>query len=350
MTTAAHRPSEPLTPDACLALIREHDIHVDQPVVVPLGGGVSNTVFAVGGGGRRVVVKQSLERLRVTEEWRAPLGRVLTEAAALDLAHSVTPQHVPTVLFVDPTRYVLALAGAPAEWRDWKSCLLTGQVDSWVAQQLGGALAAWHNATREGALLQPRFFDSEPFELLRVDPYYRTVARKRPDLSGPLHDLIDQMNSRRQCLVHGDFSPKNVLVDDLRKACWVIDFEVAHYGDPAFDVSFLLAHLLLKSLHKPEHRQAYDKCASMFVSAYADQTSTALAPELPYVMRHVGALLAARALGKSPAEYLSGDQAQSMDASTRGAACVDRVRGSPGPLSGQVNAGNHVAADGERRP
>lgn len=64
MTTAAYHPPEPLTPDACLTLIREHDINLDQPVVAPLGGGVSNTVFAVGGGGPPARARRAVRRRR----------------------------------------------------------------------------------------------------------------------------------------------------------------------------------------------------------------------------------------------------------------------------------------------
>lgn len=310
MTEVAPVPPEQLTPERCIALLREHEIALDRPAVLALGGGVSNIVLGVSDGDRRIVVKQSLERLRVTEDWRAPLGRVLTEAAALELAHGLTPEQVPGVLFVDAGQYVLALRGAPAEWRDWKSCLLAGQVDSRKGHQLGDTLATWHNATLGGALLPERFFDTEPFELLRVDPYYRTVARKSPELRPQLDDLIDQMRRRRACLVHGDFSPKNVLVDPRGEGCWIIDFEVAHYGDPAFDLSFLLTHLLLKSLHRPANRDGYDLCAHTFVAAYTAAIAPPLAPDMPYVMRHVGGLLAARVLGKSPAEYLDDAQAQ----------------------------------------
>lgn len=126
-----------------------------------------------------------------------------------------------------------------------------------------------------------------------------------PDLARPLNLLIDTMAGRRQCLVHGDFSPKNVLVGLPERRFWIIDFEVAHYGDPAFDIAFLLTHLLLKSLHRPADQAAYDRCVRAFLSAYTAAITSALEPDMGYVFRHVGGLLTARVIGKLPAEYLT---------------------------------------------
>ena len=48
--------------------------------VEELTGGVACAVFAVHGEGKRVVVKQALERFRVADEWLVPPERALTEA------------------------------------------------------------------------------------------------------------------------------------------------------------------------------------------------------------------------------------------------------------------------------
>jgi hypothetical protein len=185
--------------------------------------------------------------------------------------------------------------------------LLSGSVDPAVATRLGSLLSTWHNATFQGHLLSRRFYDPEPFEALRADPYYRTAARRLPRQSKIVLGYVDRMLARRLCLVHGDFSPKNVLVGE-GSDLWVIDFEVAHLGDPAFDLAFLLCHLLLKSVHRPELASAYDRCAGCFVSAYEAGVRAELAPSWPYVLGHVGCLLLSRVDGKSPAEYLSADE------------------------------------------
>lgn len=278
--------------DAADYLVRRGVIDGPAPVE-SLGGGVSNVVFAVGD---RVVLKQSLPRLRVAEEWLAKQERALTEAAALRVAGDLAPGSVPGVLDVDPDEFTLTIERAPAGWHTWKDDLLAGRADAGVAAELGRLLGIWHRGTKG----MERFDDPEAFEQLRVDPYYRTIHERHPDLANPIGRCIETMASRRACLVHGDYSPKNVMVGP-RGGVWVLDFEVAHLGDPAFDVAFMLNHLLLKTIHRPGDGAAYRACADAFVSAYGEQPDE-------YVLAHLGCLLLARVDGKSPAEYLTDDE------------------------------------------
>ena len=273
----------------------------------PLGGGVSNVVIAVGEGPGSMVVKQALAHLRVADVWPAPRDRAIAEAEALDLVGQLTPGAVPLVLDRDPERCALVVERAPVDWKDWKSLLLAGTVDEEVAARLGALLSRWHNATLHGQLLSTRLEQAERFEALRVDPYYRTVASRRPEIADAVLGYVDRMASRRLCLVHGDFSPKNVLVD-RGPNLWVIDFEVAHFGDPAFDPAFLLTHLMLKAVHRPGSAAAYDRCALVFGSEYEAGVLPELSPSWEYVMGHVACLMLARVDGKSPAEYLTADE------------------------------------------
>lgn len=272
-------------------------------VAVALGGGVSNIVLSVTDGAGGVVVKQSLPRLRVRDEWCAPRERVLTEADALVLAGTLTPGSVPRVLDRDATRNIIVLERAPAGWTDWKSMLLAGVVDPPVAERLALVLASWHAGT-SAVELPERFAGTLAFEQLRVSPYYRAVAARLPDVKTPVGAYIEAMARRRICLVHGDFSPKNVLVGN-NGAMWVLDFEVAHLGDPAFDLAFLLCHLTLKALHVPAAADGLDECAKRFAASYENAVPGPLRPTWSYVLGHVGCLLLARVDGKSPAEYLT---------------------------------------------
>lgn len=268
-----------------------------------LAGGVSNVVLAVHADGLDAVVKQSLPRLRVAEEWLAKRERVLTEAAALELAAALTPSEVPRVLAVDAERCAIVIDRAPADWRPWKDALLAGETDAGVAARLGSVLATWHRETAEDAEIAGRFADHEAFDQLRVDPYHRAVMQRWPRLARPVGAYVEQLAGARVCLVHGDFSPKNVLVGD--DGLWVIDFEVAHVGDPVFDLAFMLNHLLLKTVHRPDAAVAYRACGAAFLDAYGSRASRALAFDPAYLWGQVGCLLVARVDGKSPAEYLT---------------------------------------------
>jgi 5-methylthioribose kinase len=278
-------------------------IRPDEPIdVVELGGGVSNVVLSVRTTERTVVVKQSLARLRVADEWLAKRERIITEAEALHLANRLTPGAVPEVIDLDAEGLTLTMASAPQEWRNWKDCLLRGDAEPIVARGLGRVLATWHRETAGNTEVSTRFGDLEAFDQLRVDPYYRTVMRRRPALAEAIGRYADRMLVNRRCLVHGDYSPKNVLVG--KEHCWVLDFEVAHYGDPAFDLAFMLNHLMLKTIHRPQTAADYERCARAFWGEYRATVPAELVEE-PYVLGHTGCLMLARVDGKSPAEYLT---------------------------------------------
>ncbi|MDQ3876713.1 MAG: phosphotransferase [Actinomycetota bacterium] len=270
---------------------------------VELGGGVSNVVLLVRAPALGCVVKQSLPRLRVDDEWLAKRERAINEANALRVANRLSPGLVPDVLDLDEIACALVIEAAPAAWREWKRVLLNGEAEPGTAKQLGAVLGTWHRETWDDDAIARRFDDMEAFDQLRIDPYYRTVVRRHPDLARPVLAYVDRMLSTRRCLVHGDYSPKNVLVG--KGGLWVIDFEVAHFGDPVFDIAFMVNHLMLKGVHRPDSDERYRRCARAFWSAYREEVDDALAPPMRYLLGHVGCLMLARVAGKSPAEYLS---------------------------------------------
>ncbi|MGW7574951.1 phosphotransferase family protein [Streptomyces sp. NPDC054765] len=291
-----------LTPDSVIDYLVHRGIlpQGNTATARPLLGGVSNEVIAVSGEGIDVVVKQALSQLRVEQEWLADPTRILVEADALRLAGQYVPEAVPAVVDTDPRQLTLTVARAPRHWADWKTHLLQGTAEPAVARLLGSALAGWHSATAARDDLSERFGTSH-FEQLRIGPYYQAAAARHPDLAATVNEFARALLADRTCLVHGDFSPKNIVTDG--RSAWVLDWEVAHYGSPVFDLAFLHTHLLLKAVHQPAHAAAYEQCARAFGTSYAQ--STRLPPLQPaQLVGHVGCLLLARADGKSPAEYL----------------------------------------------
>lgn len=267
-----------------------------------LGGGVSNVVIAASAGDRQLVVKQALARLRVADEWLAPTHRAVTEVAALRWAAALTPEHVPPVLDVDPDACALVIPAAPTDWRDWKGLLLGGEVDTALAAALGRLLGEWHTDPTATRYAESAFADRDAFVQLRIDPFYRTVAVRRRDLAPLLDHCAAATLAVRRSFVHGDFSPKNVLVGP--DGFWVIDFEVAHFGDPAFDVAFMLNHLLLKSVHLPAASRRLAEAAGAFLDGYTAQAGGTGA----HLSAQLGCLQLARVHGKSPVDYLSADE------------------------------------------
>ncbi len=269
--------------------------------VEELSGGVSGTVLAVRGPGVALVVKQALPRLRVAEEWNAPARRTSTEAAALRLAARLIPGHVPPVVDSDEQTHVLVMQHAPRGWRNWQAEMLAGRVHAGSGSWAGDTLGRLHAATAGDEEVASAFGDYEAFTQLRLEPYYGTAMARLPQLAPALAPLVEELRDARICLVHGDYAPKNMLLG--RDGSWLLDAEVAHVGNPVFDLAFFLAFALLTAVQKPELAAACSRLAENFSAAYARRAG-AVAPSAPSISAHTGAMVLARTDGRSPAAFL----------------------------------------------
>ena len=113
---------------------------------------------------------------------------------------------------------------------------------------------------------------------------------------------VDRILGVDRTLVHGDYSPKNVLVDPSGDGVpWILDFEVAHWGDPSFDTGFMLNHLFIKSIYNHDRQEAYLDAADAFWEAYTAGVPWDIEAE---TIAELGVLMLARVDGKSPVEYV----------------------------------------------
>ncbi|HWE35086.1 MAG TPA: phosphotransferase [Isosphaeraceae bacterium] len=271
-----------------------------------MGGGVSNVVLRVEVEGEPpFVVKQARERLRTEMLWVSRLDRIWHETAALELLAGLLPTGaVPRVLFEERDDFLFAMEHAPAGAVPWKQELLDGRADPEVARRAGAILGAMHAATAgQPALAAAPLSETDLFDQLRIDPYYRTAARAHPDLATTLDALIASMAVPGPTFVHADFSPKNILVHD--DGLMVVDFETAHAGDPAFDLGFFTSHLILKALRAGPGVGSYLDLARAFLDSYRDRSCAGIGDDLERrSVRHAAACVLARVDGKSPVEYL----------------------------------------------
>ena len=270
---------------------------------VELGGGVSNTVLLIQCGDARFILKQSLAKLRVEQDWFSDRSRIFRESSAMrQLAEMLTPGSLPDILFEDRENFLFAMTAALPTAVPWKDALLAGQIDAGVAAAVGDLLGAMIAGTWNHSTLKAEFGDQTIFDELRLDPYYRTTANRHPDLAPHFQNVIDESRGCAVSLVHGDWSPKNFLVSE--RQVMAIDFEVVHFGDPSFDAAFFLNHLLLKSFRKPEWTARYAEAALQFWQAVSDRVPSQQNWFEPATIGHLGCLLLARIDGKSPAEYI----------------------------------------------
>ena len=291
----------------------------ERIVVRELSGGVSNVVLLIERpDGQRLVLKQALPRLRVEQEWLCSIERIWREVAVLRLCGELLrgetrggiEVRVPAVLMEDRENYCFAMTAAPAEHKTWKDLLLAGRADPAIAESCGRLLGRLHGRSWNDQRIATQLDDRTFFRDLRISPYYDQISAVHPDLAPAVTAVSESIWRHRQCLVHGDFSPKNLLVAE--KELWLIDCEVGHYGDGAFDLGFFLTHLVLKGFFHAAAAGAseYLRLIDAFRAAYDAEVERLVGGiELTALwQRTIGALsgcLLARVDGKSPVDYLS---------------------------------------------
>ena len=279
----------------------------ERPVVTPLSGGVSSDVLRVDLAAGPICVKRALGRLKVAADWRAPVERSANEAAWLRMARGLDGPRVPEVLAEDTRKHLFAMSWFdPAEYLNWKAELAAGRVDADFAAAVGRALGRVHAATADKPEVAAQFETTELFTSLRIEPYLLHTAAAHPETAGRIEAIVALMLGSRRALVHGDVSPKNILVG--RGAPVFLDAECAWYGDPAFDIAFCANHLLLKAIWKPPHAEAYRTGFDSLTRSYLAEVAWESPAELEArAAPLLAALLLARVSGKSPVEYLTTD-------------------------------------------
>ncbi|MCC7426765.1 MAG: phosphotransferase [Alphaproteobacteria bacterium] len=277
------------------------------PSMTALAGGVSSDIWRVDLPDGPVCVKRALARLKVAAEWRAPVGRNAFEWAYMERVGRIVPGFVPRLVARDEAAGLFVMAWLPPErYRLWKTMLREGEAEPAHAAALGRAVAAVHAATAGRAEIARAFPTGEAFHALRIEPYLLATAARHPELTGALVALAGITASQRKVLVHGDVSPKNILIGPDGPV--LLDAECAWYGEPAFDPAFCLNHLLLKCLW---NRAAAPRFLACF-AALAEQYLAGADWEEPgalerRIARLLPGLLLARVDGKSPVEYVTAE-------------------------------------------
>jgi 5-methylthioribose kinase len=294
-----------LTVDNTADYLRQRGWIGEGPASIELlGGGVSNVVLRVQTPDQLFVLKQSRPQLRTRDAWFSDLERVYREQEVMQaLALSLPPHIVPEVLFVDRANYVFVMAHAPHQAKVWKQQLLAGDIDFALGEHVGRTLGRIHESTARNPHLVEPFADRTVFVQLRVDPFYRRIQERRPEVADAVQPLIDRLMTARDALCHGDYSPKNILVHE--QGFTLVDYETAHLGDPTMDLGFCLSHLLLKAIKRSHDRQRHFELTRRFWKAYAAEATFLSQEELHRRgIEHCGVCLLARIDGTSPVDYL----------------------------------------------
>jgi len=278
----------------------------EQPRIAILQGGVSNrTVWLARATGEAWVLKQALAKLRVNVDWFSSPERIHREALGLHWLACLAPQgSITPLIFEDREHHLLAMQAVAQPHANWKTELLAGRIDPDHVRQFARLLGTIHRESHGRADLAEVFGDRSFFESLRLEPYYGYSAQQTPSAAPFLESLRRETLARRLTLVHGDYSPKNILVYDGRLI--LLDHEVIHFGDPAFDLGFSLTHFLSKAHHLPALRREFASAALDYWRTYTEALGQPVwsADLEARAVRHTLACLLARVVGRSPLEYL----------------------------------------------
>ena len=283
----------------------------EDPRITGLKGGVSCEVLRVETSRDAFVVKQALPRLRVREEWLSDMTRAGIEQACLRYWEKIVPDLVPRFRFYDDENYLYGMEAAPLGAPMWKSLLMKGSIDFTIGRRVATALARIHEAASADRDVWRTFVNQKVFIELRIDPFLRTVASRHPALKPLIDREVERLLDNRLTLVHGDYSPKNVLVAGER--LYVLDFEVAHIGDPSFDLGFLTNHFLLKAVKNKDWAPAYLALLASSMRDYFEVIHFIDRRKLEAdTVRTLALLLLARVDGKSPAEYITAEEDKAL--------------------------------------
>jgi len=269
MTRAPHRPRRraPAAWPGLLEMLRRDGVPLSPAAqATALTGGVSSRIYRVRDGEQDFVVKSALARLRVASDWRSDPGRNRYEQRYLRYVGSLFPGTVPRILFASDFHGYFAMEHFGAGFTNWQAALQRGECDPRMARQAMTLLARIHASSRGRPDLARQFATTRNFRQLRTDPCLRTAARRHPALARCLVREAARLERTRECLVHGDFSPKNLLAGSGRVV--LLDGAAAWYGDPAFDVAWLLHHLCLKGLRHAPADPGLGKLFAAAVRAY----------------------------------------------------------------------------------
>ena len=107
-----------------------------------------------------------------------------------------------------------------------------------LARRCGAVLAAIHATPLDG--LPPLATSDAASELARYEAVYRELGARRPVFEAAFRWLADRAPPLdRPVLVHGDFRNGNLMISAGAGLVGVLDWELAHLGDPAEDLGWI---------------------------------------------------------------------------------------------------------------
>ena len=291
----------------CQALLEELGLISEGSAITAtaLTGGVASDIAKVTTETKTYCVKFALAKLRVAADWFAPVERNFAEYQWLKVVADIAPDASLHLYGHSATQNGFVMSFLEGDdIRLLKTELLDGRGQQQDAVAIGQLLGKIHQTSTMPSFDDSPFHNQDDFYKIRIEPYLVYTAGQHPALAPIFHDMASSLYEAQTVLIHGDVSPKNILLKQNQP--YILDAECATMGDPCFDIAFCLNHFLLKALHVQTHFSSYLGYCTAFWDAYRPSVSW----EDPAVLearftRLLPLLLLARIDGKSPVEYLT---------------------------------------------
>lgn len=269
-----------------------------------LDGGVSSDVYKVKTKSKYFCIKRSLPKLKVEKEWFADTKRLKYEYLWLKYCKKIIPNSIPKIYeFNEKKDYLILEYLDDNKYVNLKSILLKKNININIINKISKNLFKIHDKSSNRYIKKIFTGNNKNFYDLRLDAYFNEVARVHPILKKVIKNIIQSYKKNSSTLVHGDFSPKNMLI--YNKTIKYIDAETCNFGDPAFDVVYFANHLMIKSIHMPARKNIFLKYYKIFFTTYLNNLKNS---ERDFFydrcIKMIPIMLLARIDGKSPVEYI----------------------------------------------
>ena len=270
-----------------------------------LEGGVSSEVYYVKTNKSDYCIKRSLKKLLVKKNWIANTNRIKYEYLWLKHCKKIISRNIPkTFEFDNKKKYIVMEYLNDSKYKTLKQLYFNKVVNIKTIKLISKHLYKIHSSSKN--LKTKKIFDgnNNNFYDLRLDPYFNEVGRIYPKYKKYIKNINKNYFENSSTLVHGDFSPKNILIG--KNKIIYLDAECCNFGDPVFDLVFFTNHLLIKSIFIKDKSQEFIKSYIIFYKEYLNNLN--LKNYKSYINRIIEMtpiMLLARIDGKSPVEYLN---------------------------------------------
>ena len=270
-----------------------------------LKGGVSSEVYRVKTENNFYCIKRCLNKLLVKKNWVVDINRVKYEYLWLKHCKKILNRNIPKVFHYDEeNKSIIMEYFNNKNFKTLKEEYFNKNININTLKSISKHLVKLHlkNKNNKTKIIfdgnKNNFFD------LRLDAYFNEVGRVYPKYKKYIQQINKNYLKHSTTLVHGDFSPKNILIGNKRII--YIDAECCNYGDPVFDLVFFSNHLLIKSIIIREKKQEFLKGYKIFYNEYLKSINKKnLNKFIDRIIKMTPIMLLARIDGKSPVEYIS---------------------------------------------